>query len=168
MSIQGRKIFNGKYLIEKTLASNTLCKLKVASLVADSSKKVCLKIWKKQVLRAKKEYHRRKDGHGMVATDQLMKVMDSEVKAMLRLSEGQPSPNVVQLLEIIDDEAGFEDKLVLVMEYCPGGQLLNWDAQAHQFTPNRENERVDENGMVAEETIRTVIKEVAQGLQYCH
>ena len=81
------------------------------------------------MLRSKKEYHRRKDGRGMVATDQLMKVMDSEVKAMLRLAEGQASPNVVRLLEIIDDEAGFEDKLIVVMEYCPGGQLLNWDPQ---------------------------------------
>lgn len=44
---QGRKILNGKYLVEKTLTSNTLCKLSVASLVEDPSKKVCLKIWKK-------------------------------------------------------------------------------------------------------------------------
>ena len=80
-----------------------------------------MKVWKKQVLRSKKEYHRRKDGHGMVATDQLMKVMDSEIKAMERLSTAGASPFVVRLLEIIDDEAGFEDKLVMVMEYCPGG-----------------------------------------------
>ena len=45
--LQGRKILNGKYLVDKTLASNTLCKLKVASLVEDPNKKVCLKIWKK-------------------------------------------------------------------------------------------------------------------------
>ena len=66
---QGRKILNGKYMMEQVLVSNTLCKLKLASLISDPSKKVVLKIWKKQVLRNKKEYHRRKDGHGMVATD---------------------------------------------------------------------------------------------------
>ena len=104
----------------------------------------------------------------MVATDQLMKVMDSEVKAMLRLAEGQTSPNVVRLLEIIDDEAGFEDKLIVVMEYCPGGQLLNWDPQSHAFTPNQDNEKVDDTGLVSEDTIKTVIKEVALGLQFCH
>ena len=86
--------------MENTIASNTLCKLQVASVLGaannpTSDSKVILKVWKKQVLRAKKEYHRKKGGHGMVATDQLMKVMDSEVKAMLRISEGQPSPNVV-------------------------------------------------------------------------
>ncbi len=70
----------------------------------------------------------------------------------------------MQLLEIIDDEAGFEDKLVLVMEYCPGGQLLTWDAQTHLFSANHESERVDENGMVAESTIKTVLKEAATGL----
>ena len=85
------------------------------------------------MLRSKKEYHRRKDGHGMMATDQLMKVMDSEVKAMVTLTESGKNPNVVSLLEIIDDEAGFEDKLILVMEYCSGGQLLNWDPETHTF-----------------------------------
>ncbi len=79
-------MLNGKYTVESTIVANTLCKLKLASLVEEPSKRVTLKIWKKQVLRSKKEYHRRKDGHGMVATDQLMKVMDSEVKAMVRLS----------------------------------------------------------------------------------
>ena len=85
-------------MVEQTLAGNLLCKLKIASVLGGAStsesegnennKKVVLKVWKKQVLRAKKEYHRKKGGHGMVATDQLMKVMGSEVAAMLRLSEG--------------------------------------------------------------------------------
>ena len=93
----------------------------IASLASDPTQKVVLKIWKKQVLRSKKEYHRRKDGHGMVATDQLKKVMESEVKAMVTLSRSGQNPNVVRLIEVIDDEAGFEDKLILVMEYCAGG-----------------------------------------------
>ena len=50
-----------------------------------------------------------------------MKVMNSEIKAMVTLSSRGNSPNVVRLIEIIDDEAGFEDKLIIVMEYCPGG-----------------------------------------------
>lgn len=62
-------MYNGKYVVERTLCSNTLCKLSIAALTSDLSQKVVLKIWKKQVLRSKKEYHRRKDGHGMVATD---------------------------------------------------------------------------------------------------
>ena len=108
-------------------------------MLSDPSQKFVLKIWKKQVLRAKKEYHRRKDGHGMVATDQLMKVMQSEVKAMITLAEAGSHPNVINLIEVIDDEAGFEDKLILVMEHCPGGQLLTWSCETHQFTPNRDN-----------------------------
>ena len=95
--------------------------MKLASLKFTPDQKVVIKIWKKQVLRSKKEYHRKKDGHGMVATDQLMKVMNSEIKAMVTLSSRGNSPNVVRLIEIIDDEAGFEDKLIIVMEYCPGG-----------------------------------------------
>jgi len=140
---EGRKVFNDKYVTESTIASNTLCKLKVASLKADPTQKVVLKIWNKQILRSQKQYHRRKDGHGMVATNELEKVMDKEVKAMIKLANAGDNANVVRLLEVIDDEAGFEDKLILVMEYCPGGQLLNWVPETHSFQANREHERVD-------------------------
>lgn len=73
----------------------------------------------------------------MYATDELIKVRDSEVKAMLRLAESgdNHSPNVVRLLEVIDDE-GFEDKLILVIEHCPGGQILNWNPDLHEFSAN--------------------------------
>ena len=104
----------------------------------------------------------------MVATDQLMKVMDSEVKAMVTLAQSGHHPNVVNLIEVIDDEAGFEDKLILVMEYCSGGQLLNWDPATHTFSANRDHELVDETGHIMEVTIRSKIRDVAKGLQYCH
>ena len=159
-------MINGKYEVEKMLTSNILCKLKIAHLVADPTQQVMLKVWAKQVLRSRKEYHRRKDGHGMFCTDELQKVLNVEVKAMLRLAQSGPnhSPNVVRLLEVIDDEAGFEDKLILVMEYCPGGQLLNWNPQTHTFSASRQSEQVDENGFVVEATVKTVLRDVAQGL----
>ena len=97
-----------------------------------------------------------------------MKVMDSEVKAMVMLAKAGSNPNVINLLEIIDDEAGFEDKLILVMEFCPGGQLLTWSPESHQFIPNRSNQRVDATGHITESTIRRAIREVGQGLQFCH
>lgn len=97
-----------------------------------------------------------------------MKVMDSEVKAMVTLSESGQNPNVVRLLEVIDDEAGFEDKLILVMEFCDGGQLLNWVPETHTFQANRDHELVDETGHILESTIKRKIREVANGLQYCH
>lgn len=93
-----------------------------------------------------------------------MKVMDSEVKAMVTLSESGQNPNVVRLLEVIDDEAGFEDKLILVMEYCDGGQLLNWVPETHTFQANRDHELVDETGHILESTIKRKIREVANGL----
>lgn len=163
-------MLNEKYLVERVLAQNTLCKLKVASIIGQEPRKVVLKIWKKAVLRSRKEYHRRKDGHGMFCTDELMKVMDMEVKAMLRLAQtgANHSPNVVKLFEVIDDEAGFEDKLVLVMEFCSGGQLLFWSPETHSFAPNRSTEHVDSNGNILENTIKAVLREIAQGLQFCH
>ena len=50
-----------------------------------------------------------------------MKVMDSEVKAMVTLAQSGQNPNVYRLHEVIDDEAGLEDKLILVLEFCSGG-----------------------------------------------
>ena len=88
---------------------------------------------------------------------------------MLRLAESgeNHSPFVVRTLEIIGGE-GFEDKLVVVMEFCPGGQLLNWSPETHEFSANLRSERVDQEGHVSESTIKTVIREVAQGLLFCH
>lgn len=50
-----------------------------------------------------------------------MKVMDSEVKSMVTLAQAGQNPNIVNLHEVIDDEAGFEDKLIMVLEFCSGG-----------------------------------------------
>ena len=105
----------------------------------------------------------------MYATDELMKVRESEVKAMQRLAESgaNHSPNVVRLIEIIDDE-GFEDKLILVMEHCPGGQILNWSSETHEFSANQQSEHIDADGHVSESTIKGVILQVARGIQFCH
>ena len=92
---------------------------------AASKNKFVLKVFKKGVLRNKKEYHRKKGGMGMVVTDQLMKVNESEIKTNLKLHEQGGHKNIVKLFEIIDDD-NEEDKLVLVMEYCSQKQMLNW------------------------------------------
>ena len=74
---------------------------------------------------------------------------------------------MVRLVEIIDDE-GFEDKLILVMEHCPGGQILNWSPETHEFSANERSEHIDASGHVSEATIKKVILQAAKGIQFCH
>ncbi len=53
----------------------------------------------------------------------LMKVKASEVGTLIYLQKHQIK-NVIRLFEIID----LEDKLILVMDYCDGGQILDWNS----------------------------------------
>ena len=70
MGCQGKKVYNNKYILESTIYSATLCTLKLASgMDAALKDKFALKVFKKGVLRSKKEYHRKKGGHGMEVTD---------------------------------------------------------------------------------------------------
>ena len=52
---------------------------------------------------------------------QFDKVMNNEVRAFIA---AVGHPNVVQLIEVINDEE--YDKLLLVMEYCDKGRILEW------------------------------------------
>jgi hypothetical protein len=36
---------------------------------------------------------------------------------------------VIRLFEVID----LEDKLILVLDYCDGGQVLDWNSSKNQF-----------------------------------
>lgn len=59
----------------------------------------------------------------MEVVDQLMKVQASEVGTLIYLQK-QKIDNVIRLFEVID----LEDKLILVLDYCDGGQILDWNS----------------------------------------
>jgi len=59
----------------------------------------------------------------MQVFDMLMKVQSQEVATLTYLQKHQIN-NVIRLFEIID----LEDKLILVMDYCDGGQILEWNS----------------------------------------
>jgi len=102
----------------------------------------------------------------MQVRDQLMNVMEHEVKSNQKLiDEARGHKNIVHLHEIIDDQ-GEEDKLVLVMEYCPQGELLSWDEEKEEFIPSQ-NSR-DENGFLPEEKIKHAFFDIAEGLNFMH
>ena len=67
-------------------------------------------------------------------------------------------PNVVHIHEIIDDIME-NDKIIVAMEYCPGGQLLKWDSQTSTFIPDPE--KVDSHGQLSEDRIKRVLWQTA-------
>ena len=42
-------------------------------------------------------------------------------------------PNLVKLYEVIDDEE--DEKLHMIMQYCPFGQIMKFDEETAIFTP---------------------------------
>jgi serine/threonine protein kinase len=124
---------------------------------------VAIKCFCKITLKQKKEYIRRKDGKGMEVKTQLDKVMQHEVCA---ISKASGHPNVVNLIEIIDDdEAG---KLLLVMEFVERGKLIEWQPELGRFcTATWALDRA-ENGFLNEEVIRCCVKDVVSGLNHLH
>ncbi|KAA6401366.1 MAG: putative Calcium/calmodulin-dependent protein kinase kinase 2 [Streblomastix strix] len=68
-----------------------------------------------------------------------------EVAIMKRLDH----PNIVHLYEVIDDPNS--DKMYLVMEYLPGGPVLNKDSSS-----------------LSEHRCRIYMRDIVMGLEYCH
>ena len=114
-------MYNDLYVIVKTLVNNTLCKIKLAQFIPKPERQYCLKVFNKKVLRSVKEYRRKKGGRGMEAYfPQVEKLYKCEINAMAVMASDLQHPNVVHIHEIIDDIME-NDKIIVAMEYCPGG-----------------------------------------------
>ena len=56
-----------------------------------------------------------------------------EIKKEIEIMKRLNATNVVRLKEVIDSEN--EDKLILIIDYCAKGEILNWDESTNRFTP---------------------------------
>ena len=66
----------------------------------------------------------------------------------------------MSLHEIIDDEEN--DKLYLVLDDCPGGEIMSWKASELRFKPNNGAE------YFSEDDIRGFLKDILDGIEYLH
>ena len=89
---------------------------------------------------------------------QVEKLYKCEINAMAVMASDLQHPNVVHIHEIIDDIME-NDKIIVAMEYCPGGQLLKWDSQTSTFIPDPE--KVDSHGQLSEDRIKRVLWQTA-------
>ena len=85
----------------------------------------------------------------MVKYDQLMKVMDCEVATLQLLSQQQETPNVCRYHGMLEDD----ERLVLVFDYCDGGQIMTPDGVSYSFT-----------GAMSETQIKSYFGHIVRGL----
>ncbi|KAF0682910.1 Aste57867_24998 [Aphanomyces stellatus] len=130
---------------------------------------VALKEFKTSLLKKIKEFKR--EGRRMVVSTAFDKVQ-IEIAIMKKLSH----PNLVSLEAVLDDGS---ELLILVLEYAPFGQVMNWDndellykpmldAKILGHFPTVESPRQYAPNGFPEHIARTFFRELIDGLEYLH
>ena len=96
---------------------------------AVTEKLYAIKVFRKSLLKKKKDYFR-KEGGGMGVKNALEDVM-KEIAIMKKIDH----PNVLKLFEVIDDKE--DDKLIMVIEFAKVGEIMTWDEDSYVFKPNK-------------------------------
>ncbi|CAH8485530.1 unnamed protein product [Schistosoma rodhaini] len=117
----------GKYRLLRTIGKGNFAKVKLAIHMA-TGVEVAIKIINKTVM-----------------DNTLLKRLKREITIM----KGTNHPNIVKLLEIIENE----DVLCLVMEYASGGEIFDY---------------LVANGKMCEKKARVKFRQLLSAMQYCH
>lgn len=67
-------------------------------------------------------------------------------------------PNLIQLIEVIDNPNS--DKLFMVLEFAPGGQLIEWDDDEQVFF------KCNDNIEITEQLLNSLFRDCIKGLHY--
>ena len=121
----------------------------MASEVTESDRKYALKVYPKML-----------NGEENVIG---MRRARAEIESLQKCS-GQP--NVVQLYEVIEDVS----KIVLVMEYCDGGNLMIPNLEPNTYIPSQMIDQADlaDNGYFQDSKVKRILKEIGNGLKFLH
>ncbi|KAG7378952.1 hypothetical protein PHYPSEUDO_009282 [Phytophthora pseudosyringae] len=116
---------------------------------------VALKVLKTSLLKKMREVKR--VGRRMVVSTALDKVQ-VEIAIMKKLHH----PNLLNLLEVFDDDS---ETLVLMLEYAPSGQVMQWFPE-EKFYKKAKGKK--ENSCFSEEELRVCMRQLLLGLEYLH
>lgn len=116
---------------------------------------VALKVFKTSLLRKMREVKR--VGRRMIVSTALDKVQ-VEIAIMKKLHH----PNLLNLLEVFDDDS---DTLVLMLEYAPLGQVMQWYPEERLY--KRPGSTLQSH-YFSEEELRVCVRQLLLGLQYLH
>lgn len=125
----------------------------------ESAQLVALKVFKTSLLKKMREVKR--VGRRMVVSTALDKVQ-IEIAIMKKLQH----VHLLNLLEVFDDDS---DTLVLMLEYAPFGQVMEWDADARVYKPSRAAAASTAAGATfTEAELRSCARQLLLGLEYLH
>ena len=66
--------------------------------------------------------------------------------------------NLTRLHEVIDSPE--DDKIFLVLEYVPNGQLMDWDQDSNRYISGETGASLDED------TVRKIAADISLGIEY--
>jgi len=117
---------------------------------------VALKVFKTSLLKKMREVKR--VGRRMVVSTALDKVQ-VEIAIMKKLHH----PNLLNMLEVFDDDS---DTLVLMLEYAPSGQVMQWFPEDRQYKKTKDSKA--DASCFSEEELRACVRQLLLGLEYLH
>lgn len=116
---------------------------------------VALKVFKTSLLKKMRDVKR--VGRRMVVSTALDKVQ-IEIAIMKKLHH----PNLLNLLEVFDDDS---ETLVLMLEYAPSGQVMQWYPEEKLYKKAKSKK---ERNCFSEEELRVCVRQLLLGLEYLH
>jgi [calcium/calmodulin-dependent protein kinase] kinase len=131
---------------------------KKSSLEDDPDRFVALKVYNTSLLKRMREVKR--VGRRMVVSTAFDKV-NIEIAIMKKLNH----PHLISLKQVLDDE---EETLVLMLEYAPHGQVMQWEHTTKSYQANPKLLRHESSGGLDEEEARRCLRELLLGLEYLH
>ncbi|KAE8878046.1 hypothetical protein PF005_g11196 [Phytophthora fragariae] len=115
---------------------------------------VALKVFRTSLLKKMREVKR--VGRRMVVSTALDKVQ-VEIAIMKKLHH----PNLLNLLEVFDDDS---ETLVLMLEYAPSGQVMQWYPEKKLYQRGKSKDK----SCFSEEELRACVRQLLLGLEYLH
>ncbi|GMF45970.1 unnamed protein product [Phytophthora fragariaefolia] len=115
---------------------------------------VALKVFKTSLLKKMREVKR--VGRRMVVSTALDKVQ-VEIAIMKKLHH----PNLLNLLEVFDDDS---ETLVLMLEYAPSGQVMQWFPEEKLYKRGKSKDK----SCFSEDELRACVRQLLLGLEYLH
>ncbi|RLN65713.1 hypothetical protein BBJ28_00016787 [Nothophytophthora sp. Chile5] len=148
-----------KYEIVKELGRGATAVVQLGRL-RGGDELVALKVFKTSLLRKMREVKR--VGRRMVVSTALDKVQ-VEIAIMKKLHH----PNLLNLLEVFDDDS---DTLVLMLEYAPSGQVMQWhpEQRLYKRTTSKDQASTASGDCFDEEELRRCVRQLLLGLEYLH
>lgn len=125
--------------------------------VNETHEDFAMKVYSKQVLTSKKDTMVKDASTGRMVYKNYLDDIKKEIQIMKRLN----STNIVRLNEVIQSEN--EDKLILIIDFCAKGEILDWDETNNRFTPCLKDQ--DE---FTELQIRKFMRDLTEGLDHMH